>query len=68
MCGDGSGTFDMKMHVRLNLLTSYTEAEWKISEGTGDYADLWAGGKLVGTPVVPGFSIFDVYNGIAASR
>ena len=62
-CGDGSGTFDIYLSVKLDLITSYTTANWKIVGGTGAYAGLSGRGKLQGTPVVPGLSINDVYNG-----
>ncbi len=62
-CGDGSGTFSVSMLVRLNLTTRETTARWWITGGTDDYADLRGRGTLVGTPIIPGESILDVYNG-----
>jgi hypothetical protein len=62
-CEDGSGTFDVALLVNLDLTTHETTARWRIVEGTGDYAGLHGGGTLVGTPIVPGASIFDVYDG-----
>jgi hypothetical protein len=62
---DGGGTFDVKMKVRLNLTTNATTARWNIKSGTGAYAGLKGNGSLVGTPIVPGLSIFDVYDGKA---
>ena len=61
-CDDG-GTFDVKLNVRLDLTTNETTARWKIVGGTGDYAGLGGNGSLVGTPIVPGTSIHDVYDG-----
>jgi hypothetical protein len=62
-CDDASGTFDVKMVVRLDLATHETIAAWRFTGGTGDYASLRGFGKLVGTPIDPGESITDVYDG-----
>jgi hypothetical protein len=62
-CADLSGTFDVRMVVRLNLVTSETTARWKVVGGTGAYGGLHGKGSLVGTPIVPGLSIQDVYDG-----
>jgi hypothetical protein len=62
-CGDGSGTFDVRLIVNLNLVTHYTTAKWIIVDGMGDYVNLKGNGTLTGTPVDPGISIFDVYDG-----
>ena len=62
-CGDLSGSFDVKMVVKLDLTTNATTARWKIVGGTGSYVSLKGNGSLVGTPVVPGVSINDVYDG-----
>jgi hypothetical protein len=62
VCGDGSGTFDISMVVKLNVNTGYTTANWKIIGGTGAYQNLKGNGKLAGTPN-PGNTIFDVYDG-----
>jgi hypothetical protein len=62
-CADLSGTFDVKMVVRLNLVTNATTARWKVAGGTGAYGSLHGNGSLVGTPIVPGISIHDVYDG-----
>ena len=64
-CDDGSGTFDIKMLVRLNNTTLQTSARWKFVGGTGSYTSLHGQGYLQGTPVVPGTSILDVYDGWA---
>lgn len=62
-CDDGSGTFDVKMVVRLNLITNDTTAVWKVVGGTGNYVRLHSNGKLIGIPIVPGESILDIYDG-----
>ena len=62
-CADSSGTFDVKLNVRLNLVTRETTALWKVVGGTGDYVRLHGNGSLVGTPGTPGVDIFDVYDG-----
>ena len=40
-----------------------TTANWRVIGGTGDYAMLHGNGKLVGTPIVLGASILDLYTG-----
>ena len=62
-CGDGSGTFDVKMTVYLDLTTNETTANWKVQAGTGAYAGLHGNGSLIGIPQVPGVSILDLYDG-----
>ena len=62
-CDDLSGTFDVQLLVRLDLVTHYTTARWTVVDGTGDYASLQGRGFLVGTPIDPGKSISDVYDG-----
>ena len=62
-CGDSSGTFDVKLVVRLDLVTHETTARWNVVGGTGDYTSLHGSGSLVGTPIDPGISIHDVYDG-----
>lgn len=62
-CDDSSGTFDLRLLVRLNLLTHYTTASWRVISGTDAYAGLQGRGSLAGTPVIPGVSIDDVYDG-----
>jgi hypothetical protein len=51
------------MVVHLDNNTSYTTARWRISGGTGDYTGLRGRGSLAGTPILPGTSIYDVYDG-----
>ena len=62
-CGDGSGTFDIKMVVKLDLATHDTTARWQIAGGTGVYAGLKGQGSLIGMSIVPGISIQDSYDG-----
>jgi len=62
-CDDGSGTFDIKMQVRLDNATNETTANWRISSGTGDYILLKGNGSLIGIPQNPGASILDIYDG-----
>jgi len=57
------GTFDVQLNVRLDNATHYTTARWHVVSGTGDFADLSGRGSLTGTPIDPGVSITDVYNG-----
>lgn len=62
-CDDLSGTFDVRMVVRLDLTTLETTARWRIVDGTGAYTGLRGHGSLDGTPVNPGVTILDVYDG-----
>ena len=62
-CDDGSGTFDVKMVVQLDKITNATTARWRLFGGTGDYIKLRGQGSLVGIPIIPGVSIFDIYDG-----
>ena len=62
-CADASGTFDVKLVVRLDLTTNETTARWNVVGGTGDYTHLHGNGLLVGTPGTPGEDIYDVYDG-----
>jgi len=64
-CGDASGTFDVKLIVRLDNTTGETTARWLVVAGTDSYANLHANGSLVGTPIILGTSIHDVYDGMA---
>jgi hypothetical protein len=61
---DGGGTFDLMMLVHLDLNTYYTTARWSVAGSTGDYAGLHGAGSLLGTPIVPGESVMDVYDGM----
>lgn len=62
-CADGSGTFDIELKVKLENATGNTTASWKLANGTGNYANINGEGNLVGTAIVQGTSIFDVYDG-----
>jgi hypothetical protein len=62
-CDDGSGTFDVKLVVRLDLTTHKTTANWNVVGGTGNYVGLRGNGKLIGIPIVAGISITDYYDG-----
>ncbi|MFC2054038.1 hypothetical protein ACFLV7_07040 [Chloroflexota bacterium] len=62
-CDGLSGTFDVKLLVRLDLITHETTANWNVVGGDGDYVGLHGNGKLIGIPIVPGESIIDIYNG-----
>jgi hypothetical protein len=64
ICGDNnSNTFLIRMTVRLDNTTLETTARWSFEGGTGAFAALRGRGTLVGTPIVPGVSIHDVYDG-----
>lgn len=62
-CGDGTGTFDVDLVVRLDLATDETTANWKVVGGTEDYSKLKGNGKLIGTPGGSGAIIDDEYVG-----
>jgi hypothetical protein len=62
-CNDFTGTFTIEMKVKLNQLTGDTTAKWEFTGGTGAYTGLQGKGKLVGTPIIQGISILDVYTG-----
>ena len=62
-CDDTSGTFDVKMVVKLDNATHDTTANWKIIGGTVNYVNLKGNGKLVGISNFPVTSILDIYNG-----
>jgi len=62
-CADGSGTFNLDLKVKLENASGNTTATWQVAGGTGNYANLQGNGALVGTAIVQGTSIFDVYDG-----
>lgn len=62
-CADGSGAFNFDMKVKLENATGNTTANWQVAGGTGNYANLQGNGTLVGTAIVQGTSILDVYDG-----
>ena len=43
-CGDESGTFDVRLTVRLDNATHYTTASWRLVGGTDAYAGLHGNG------------------------
>ncbi|OGO35333.1 MAG: hypothetical protein A2W35_22150 [Chloroflexi bacterium RBG_16_57_11] len=57
-CDDGSGTFQVKLEVKLD---ERGFANWNVLRGTGDYVHLAGTGKLVGIPFEGG--ITDYYTG-----
>jgi hypothetical protein len=63
-CGDGSGTFDIRMVVQWDQTTYDTTARWRVVGGTGDYAGLKGQGALVGYSNHPDPGILDVYDGL----
>jgi hypothetical protein len=63
VCADGSGTFDIKLNAKLDLITGETTASWVVAGGTGEYASLHCSGNLSGAPIVRGESILDLYDG-----
>ena len=60
---DGSGTFDVRLVVRLDFSTGITRGTWRVVGGTGAYANLQGTGRLIGIPIVLGQSILDIYDG-----
>jgi len=63
-CTDGTGTFYIKMKVKLENNTGNTTARWQFTDGSGAYSRLRGHGTLVGTPTIPDY-IMDVYDGVA---
>lgn len=63
VCDDGSGTFDVKLVARIDLITGEAVGSWNIVEGTGAFAELHGSGKLYGIPIVLGSTILDIYDG-----
>ena len=62
-CAGSGDSFDVKLVVILDLTTNETTARWNVVGGTGDYTHLHGNGSLIGTPIDPGNSILDVYDG-----
>jgi hypothetical protein len=62
VCGDGSGTFYIKMKAKLDA-NGFTTANWKFDGGTLNYVNLKGNGKLVGDPTLAKNDILDVYDG-----
>jgi len=64
-CDDGSGTFTIKMRVRI---TDYPVFNWVVKDGTGAYEDLKGNGRGFGAfPIFDGgpdpIGVWDVYEG-----
>jgi hypothetical protein len=62
-CDGSSDTFTLRLRVALDVNTGDTTANWKVLSGTGPYSSLKGHGTLIGTPIVSGESITDVYSG-----
>jgi hypothetical protein len=63
-CNDGSGTFEMTIHVQLKFVSPGTfenNFRWLISRGTGSYEDLEGFGTGVGT--ARDGELIDIYTG-----
>lgn len=61
-CADGSGTFDVKLQVRLNK--NGDNFNWTITDGTGAYATLHGSGQGYGIyPTAPPPDVTDYYFG-----
>ena len=68
-CDDGSGTFEMTLHVRLKRLVSGSfenTFRWMISDGTGSHEDLEGYGTGGGMARDPG-ELVDFYTGRVGS-
>ena len=61
VCDDGSGTFTIAVNAATRSGSPIDQGGWAVLSGTGDYATLSGGGKLVGTYYEGG--IIDVYTG-----
>jgi hypothetical protein len=61
-CGDGSGTFRVKLQVRL-FNDGHTTFHWVVIGGTSSYATLHGSGSGVGSPLLAANDILDTYSG-----
>jgi hypothetical protein len=61
VCADGSGSFTIVVNAAVVFGSPTDQGGWAVLSGTGRYASLHGGGKLVGTYVPDG--IIDVYTG-----
>jgi hypothetical protein len=61
VCDDGSGSFTIVVNAATVFGSPGDQGGWAVLSGTGQYATLSGGGKLVGTYVPDG--IIDVYSG-----
>jgi hypothetical protein len=62
VCDDGSGSFTVKLQVRLDFRAGTDTFSWVILGGTSDYADLHGRGSGVGVDGAENF-VRDVYDG-----
>ena len=62
-CHDGSGTFKLLVDVSTSPNSPGTVGGFAAGGGTGDYAGLHGGGRIVGTSYPDGSGITDVYTG-----
>ena len=62
VCDDGSGSFFVKLRVRL-FNSGFTTFKWTIKGGTGAYANLKGHGTGFGSPLSGGVSVYDTYTG-----
>jgi hypothetical protein len=62
VCADGSGTFTIVVNAATVFGSPGDQGGWAVLSGTGDYAGLNGGGRLVGTYVPDG--IIDQYTGV----
>jgi len=62
VCDDGSGSFTVKLQVRLDFRAGTDNFSWVILEGTGDYAMLHGSGSGVGVDASESF-VRDLYDG-----
>jgi len=60
-CDDGTGTFVMKLEVRVDFRGD--NANWMVFSGTGDYVKLHGTGKLIGIYFMGGSGVLDTYTG-----
>ncbi len=62
-CDDGSGTFKLLVDVSTSPNSPGTVGGFAAGQGTGAYAGLQGGGRIVGTAYPDGSGITDVYTG-----
>jgi len=52
-CGDGSGTFIVKMQIKANFDTGIESFSWVVLDGTGDYGSMRGSGSGSTVPNAP---------------
>ena len=62
VCNDGSGSFFVKLQVRLDFRRGTDNFSWVIVDGTGSYENMHGSGSGVGIDQGPDF-VRDVYDG-----